>query len=115
MPNKREVIQMVLEGRRPPYVPWSFKFTLEAGKKLQEHYGCDPEDASRPLNKRVVRDALKRKFGAHFQDDYLRLQLARIGLSVRQAKFVHRTAMELESERIARLLKEAERSKKATA
>ena len=36
--NKRDVIKTVLEGRRPPYVPWSFSFTHEAAAKLQEHF-----------------------------------------------------------------------------
>ena len=37
--TKREVIQAVLEGRRPPYVPWQFGFTREAWDKLIAHYG----------------------------------------------------------------------------
>jgi uroporphyrinogen decarboxylase len=37
--EKRSVIRLVLEGRRPPYVPWSFGLTKEARAKLQEHYG----------------------------------------------------------------------------
>ena len=37
--NKREVIRTVLEGKRPPYVPWSFSFTLEAREKLVRHFG----------------------------------------------------------------------------
>lgn len=36
--NKREVIYQVLEGKRPPYVPWSFSFTHEAQEKLRIHY-----------------------------------------------------------------------------
>ncbi len=36
--TKREVIQCVLDGQRPPYVPWSFGFTVEAKQKLQAHY-----------------------------------------------------------------------------
>ena len=35
----REVVRVVLEGGRPPYVPWSFGFTLEAHQTLVEHYG----------------------------------------------------------------------------
>ncbi|MDD5260379.1 MAG: uroporphyrinogen decarboxylase family protein [Methylacidiphilales bacterium] len=38
-PTKREVIKMVLKGARPPYVPWSFKFTQEAAERLEKHYG----------------------------------------------------------------------------
>ena len=36
--NKRNVIQMVIHGERPPYVPWSFGFTYEANEKLQAYY-----------------------------------------------------------------------------
>ncbi len=36
--EKREVVRLVLEGKQPPYVPWSFGFTLEAQAKLQEHF-----------------------------------------------------------------------------
>jgi len=44
--TKREVIKCVLDGGRPPYVPWSCGFTKEAKAKLQEHYGqMDLEDA----------------------------------------------------------------------
>ena len=38
--SKREVVRLVLEGARPPYVPWSFGFTVEAEAKLQAHYGA---------------------------------------------------------------------------
>ena len=37
--KKRDVIRMVLEGERPPYVPWSFGFTHEARLRLATHYG----------------------------------------------------------------------------
>jgi uroporphyrinogen decarboxylase len=36
--TKRDVIRMVLDGRRPPYVPWAFGFTQEAAEKLRQHY-----------------------------------------------------------------------------
>jgi uroporphyrinogen decarboxylase len=39
--NKREVVRLVLEGRRPPYVPWSMGFTVEAADKLRDHYGVE--------------------------------------------------------------------------
>ena len=39
--TKRDVIRCVLEGKTPPYVPWSMGFTKEAREKLQRHYGCD--------------------------------------------------------------------------
>jgi len=44
--TKREVVQTALDGRRPPYVPWSCGFTLEAREKLERHFGAvDLEDA----------------------------------------------------------------------
>jgi uroporphyrinogen decarboxylase len=36
--NRREVVRRVLEHGRPPYVPWSFGFTVEAAERLLEHY-----------------------------------------------------------------------------
>lgn len=39
--SKREVIRAVLEGRRPPYVPWHFGFTQEAADKLRKHLGVN--------------------------------------------------------------------------
>lgn len=44
--TKREVIRAVLEGQKPPYVPWSCGFTKEARAKLQSHFGLvELEDA----------------------------------------------------------------------
>ncbi len=51
--TKREVIRMVLDGERPPYVPWSMGFTLEAKAKLRERYGCD--DIEVPLDNHLVK------------------------------------------------------------
>jgi len=42
--TKREVIRQVLAHQRPPYVPWSFSFTLEAREKLERHYGTTDLD-----------------------------------------------------------------------
>jgi uroporphyrinogen decarboxylase len=42
--TKRDVIRTVLEHKRPPYVPWSFSFTLEAREKLERHYGTTDLD-----------------------------------------------------------------------
>lgn len=39
--TKREVVRAVLDGKRPPYVPWSFSFTVEAREKLTAHFGDD--------------------------------------------------------------------------
>jgi len=44
--TKREVVRLVLEGRRPPYVPWSMGFTKEAREKLQTHYGSEDIDTA---------------------------------------------------------------------
>jgi uroporphyrinogen decarboxylase len=38
MVTKREIIRAVLDGQKPPYVPWSCGFTKEAGAKLQLHF-----------------------------------------------------------------------------
>jgi len=44
--TKREVVRRALLHERPPYVPWSFGFTVEARQKLIEHFGEeDLEDA----------------------------------------------------------------------
>jgi len=43
--TKREVVRLVLEGQRPPYVPWHVGLTLEAREKLQRYSGqSDMED-----------------------------------------------------------------------
>jgi len=42
--DKREVVRTVLEGKRPPYVPWHFQFTQEARAKLDQHFGAEHFD-----------------------------------------------------------------------
>jgi uroporphyrinogen decarboxylase len=42
--TKRQVINTVLAGEKPPYVPWSFSFTQEARAKLVAHYGSEDID-----------------------------------------------------------------------
>jgi len=44
MKSKREIIRMTLNGERPPYIPWSFKFTKEPYEMLQKYYGVDDLD-----------------------------------------------------------------------
>jgi uroporphyrinogen decarboxylase len=39
--TRREVVRSALEHRRPPYVPWSFGFTVEAREKLEAHLGME--------------------------------------------------------------------------
>ena len=44
--TRREVIKLVLEAKRPPYVPWNIGLTQEAREKLRQHFGqSDLEDA----------------------------------------------------------------------
>ena len=50
--TKREVIKIVLDGGKPPYVPWSFKFTEEPKKKLQDYYGVTDLDI--PLGNHIL-------------------------------------------------------------
>jgi uroporphyrinogen decarboxylase len=38
MMTKREIIRAVLDGQKPPYVPWSCGFTKEARAKLQQYF-----------------------------------------------------------------------------
>jgi uroporphyrinogen decarboxylase len=43
--NKREVVKLVMDGKRPPYVPWNIGLTVEAREKLQWLFGrSDLED-----------------------------------------------------------------------
>jgi uroporphyrinogen decarboxylase len=40
---KRDIIKTVLDHKKPPYVPWSLRFTYEAKEKLKEHFGDNLE------------------------------------------------------------------------
>ncbi|MHB8972265.1 MAG: uroporphyrinogen decarboxylase family protein [Pirellulaceae bacterium] len=51
--TKRDVIRIVLEGKRPPYVPWSMGFTKEAREKLLAYYGCP--DIEEPLGNHLLK------------------------------------------------------------
>lgn len=51
--NKRDVVKLALEGKRPPYVPWSFKFTVEAHERLVNHYGT--EDIESTVHNHILR------------------------------------------------------------
>lgn len=37
--TKRDVVKQVVDFKVPPYVPWSFRFTLEARETLAHHFG----------------------------------------------------------------------------
>ena len=50
--KKRDVVRMVLDGKKPPYVPWSFKFTEEPLKLLQEYFG--ESDLDFPLDNHIL-------------------------------------------------------------
>lgn len=39
MMTKREVVRLVLEAKRPPYVPWNIGLTKEARKKSNSILG----------------------------------------------------------------------------
>lgn len=41
MENEREVVRIVLNGEKPPYVPWHFQFTEEAMNKLVGYCGSE--------------------------------------------------------------------------
>jgi uroporphyrinogen decarboxylase len=51
--KQRDVVRLVLEGKRPPYVPWSIGFTQEAKEKLREFYGC--ADVESPLQNHLLK------------------------------------------------------------
>jgi uroporphyrinogen decarboxylase len=51
--TKREVIRAVLEGKAPPYVPWSCGFTKEAKAKLEEHF--KPLDIEEALQNHLLK------------------------------------------------------------
>ena len=51
--KKRELIHSVLEGKRPPYVPWSLGFTVEAKEKLLRHYA--PQDLETALDNHLLK------------------------------------------------------------
>lgn len=38
--TKRDVVKLVYDGKKPPYVPWSFGFTQPAREKLAQHFGA---------------------------------------------------------------------------
>jgi len=43
--DKRSVMRLVFEGKKPPYVPWWFWFTSEAADKLKAHYRTNDLDS----------------------------------------------------------------------
>ena len=51
--DKREVVKLVIEGQKVPYVPWHCGFTVEAADKLRKHFGR--EDLDRVLDNHFVK------------------------------------------------------------
>ncbi len=49
---KREVVKMVLEGKKPPYAPWSYSFTKEPREMLGKYFGTN--DLPGYLNNHVL-------------------------------------------------------------
>ena len=45
-------MKTVLDGKKPPYVPWSFKFTQEPKEQLQKFFGVDDLDI--PLGNHIL-------------------------------------------------------------
>jgi uroporphyrinogen decarboxylase len=53
--TKRDIIYLVLDGQKPPYVPWSFSFTVDAAEKLRDYYGVENiEDIESPLENHIL-------------------------------------------------------------
>jgi len=50
--NRREIVKLVLDGKEPPYVPWSFKFTKEPADTLKEYFKTD--DLDLPLHNHIL-------------------------------------------------------------
>jgi len=44
--TRRDIVKTALEGKRPPYVPWSFRFTKEAREALGNHYAAEDMEAA---------------------------------------------------------------------
>ncbi len=71
--TKREVIRRVIAHERPPYVPWSFGFTVEAREKLEQHFATT--DLDRVLHNHLVwagdpAGAFQNLGGDYFRDPF---------------------------------------------
>jgi len=44
--SKRQIIKMVLDGKRPPYIPWNCGFTQEPRLRLSEYLNTDDIDTA---------------------------------------------------------------------
>ena len=52
--SKREVVQLALDHKHPPYVPWSFSFTWEARQALERHFGASGDDLDELLGNHLL-------------------------------------------------------------
>lgn len=52
MCSKRDVVKMVLQGKKPPYVPWSYRFTREARQCLEDYFRS--EDIESTLDNHII-------------------------------------------------------------
>jgi uroporphyrinogen decarboxylase len=69
--NKRDVMRMVFEKKKPPYVPWEMSFTHEAYEKLKIHYGAENvEQALQNHQYWVSADGTWEDLGAGCMRDY---------------------------------------------
>ncbi|MCE9614831.1 MAG: uroporphyrinogen-III decarboxylase-like protein [Lentisphaerae bacterium] len=50
----REVVIAALDGKSPPYVPWSFRFTGEPRATLCRHYGVEDADLEATVGNHIV-------------------------------------------------------------
>ncbi|RME68177.1 MAG: uroporphyrinogen-III decarboxylase-like protein [Verrucomicrobia bacterium] len=70
--TKREVVIEALEGRRPPYVPWSFRFTKEPREMLCQHYGIEEADLPAKVGNHLVELGSDIGFFEDLGDDHYR-------------------------------------------
>ncbi len=68
--NRREIIKMVLDGKEPPYVPWSFKFTKEPADILKSYFKTDDLDI--PLSNHILMLGNDIGFFENLSDDLYR-------------------------------------------
>lgn len=50
----REIVLTALEGKAPPYVPWSFRFTEEPRQQLCDHFSVSDEALDKHLGNHLV-------------------------------------------------------------
>ncbi|HLA84556.1 MAG TPA: uroporphyrinogen decarboxylase family protein, partial [Thermoguttaceae bacterium] len=66
--TKRDVVRAVLEGKRPPYVPWACAFTSGARAAVCRHFGSDDLHAVSGNHVVYLNHVLTRGAVSHFDD-----------------------------------------------